>query len=169
MESGLVLITATENDQLVGVAPLFFTKNLDERPALMFVGAIEVSDFLDFLVRKSDLSEFLSGLLDFRVNSTHLPPWEVLDLHNILEDSPTLPALTAEAQRRGWSHEQTRLQPSPFIPLPGDFDAYLAQIDKKQRHEIRRKLRNVEQSLAEPGYTTVADAETLHCRDPGLH
>ncbi len=161
MESGLVLITATENDQLVGVAPLFFTKNLDERPALMFVGAIEVSDFLDFLVRKSDLSEFLSGLLDFLVNSTHLPPWEVLDLHNILEDSPTLPALTAEAQRRGWSHEQTRLQPSPFIPLPGDFDAYLAQIDKKQRHEIRRKLRNVEQSLAEPGYTTVADAETL--------
>jgi CelD/BcsL family acetyltransferase involved in cellulose biosynthesis len=161
LDSELVLITATENDHLIGAAPLFFTKNLDGNPALMFVGAIEVSDFLDFLVRRSDLSEFLSGLLDFLENSTNLPPWEVLDLHNILEDSPTLPALEAEAQRRGWNHEQTRLQPSPFIPLPGDFDAYLAQIDKKQRHEIRRKLRNVEQSLAEPGSYIVTDAETL--------
>ena len=161
LDSELVLITATENDHLIGAAPLFFTKNLDGNPALMFVGAIEVSDFLDFLVRRLDLSEFLSGLLDFLENSTNLPPWEVLDLHNILEDSPTLPALEAEAQRRGWNHEQTRLQPSPFIPLPGDFDAYLAQIDKKQRHEIRRKLRNVEQSLAEPGYYIVTDAETL--------
>ncbi len=160
-DSELVVITATENNRLIGVAPLFFTKNLDGRPALMFLGAIEVSDFLDFLVRKSDLSEFLSGLLDFLEISTNLPPWEVLDLHNILEDSPTLPALAAEAQRRGWDHEQMVLQPSPFIPLPGDFDAYLAQIDKKQRHEIRRKLRNVEQSLAEPGYYTVTNAETL--------
>ena len=160
-DSEPVIITATKNDQLIGVAPLFFANNLDGRPALMFIGAIEVSDFLDFLVKPSDLSEFLSGLLDFLENSTDLPAWEVLDLHNILEDSPTLPALAAETQRRGWNHEQVRLQPSPFIPLPGDFDAYLAQIDKKQRHEIRRKMRNVEQSLAEAGYTTVTDAETL--------
>ena len=161
LDSELVLITATEENHLIGVAPLFFTKNLDGRPAIMFVGAIEVSDFLDFIVRKSDLSEFLSGLLDFLENFSNLPAWEVLDLHNILEDSPTLPALADEAQRRGWNHEQMRLQPSPVIPLPGDFDAYLAQIDKKQRHEIRRKMRNVEQSLAETGYTTVTDAETL--------
>jgi CelD/BcsL family acetyltransferase involved in cellulose biosynthesis len=160
-DSELVIITATENNNLIGVAPFFFSNNLDGKPALMFVGAIEVSDFLDFLVRPSELSEFLAGLLDFLEYSTDLPTWEALDLHNILEDSPTLPALAAEAQRRGWNHEQMRLQPSPFIPLPGDFDAYLAQIDKKQRHEIRRKMRNVEQSLAEPGYYTVTDAETL--------
>ena len=160
-DSEPVIITATENDDLIGVAPLFFTNNLDGKPALMFIGAIEVSDFLDFLVNPSDLTEFLSGLLDFLDISADLPPWEVLDLHNILEDSPTLPALATEAARRGWNHEQMRLQPSPFIPLPGDFDAYLAQIDKKQRHEIRRKMRNVEQALAEPGYYTVTDAETL--------
>lgn len=160
-DSELVIITATDGDQLVGAAPLFYTRNLDGLPALMFVGAIEVSDFLDFLVKPEDLAEFLAGLLDFLDNSPNLPAWEVLDLHNILEDSPTLPALATEAQRRGWDHRQARLKPSPFIPLPGDFDAYLAGIDKKQRHEIRRKLRNVEQSPASAGYTIVTDPESL--------
>ena len=160
-DSELVIITATENDQLIGVAPFFFANNLDGKPALMFVGAIEVSDFLDFLVRPENLDEFVAGLLDFLDISDALPPWEVLDLHNILEDSPSLSVLAAEAQRRGWNHQQVRLQPSPFIPLPGDFDTYLAQIDKKQRHEIRRKLRNVEQSLVVPDYSIVADVESL--------
>jgi CelD/BcsL family acetyltransferase involved in cellulose biosynthesis len=160
-DSELVIVTATENDQLIGVAPFFFANNLDGKPALMFVGAIEVSDFLDFLVRPANLDEFVAGLLDFIDISDVLPPWEVLDLHNILEDSPSLSVLAAEAQRRGWNHQQVRLQPSPFIPLPGDFDTYLAQIDKKQRHEIRRKLRNVEQSLVVPDYSIVADAESL--------
>ena len=160
-ESEMVIITATEDDRLLGVAPLFFAQNLDGKPALMFIGAIEVSDFLDFLVRPDDLTEFLAGLLDFLENSEDLPAWDALDLHNLLEGSPTLPALAAEAQRRGWDHEQTRLQPSPFIPLPGDFDAYLAQIDKKQRHEIRRKMRKVEQSLVEAAYYVTSDAESL--------
>jgi CelD/BcsL family acetyltransferase involved in cellulose biosynthesis len=32
-------------------------------------------------------------------------------------------------------------RPSPQIALGGSFDAYLAGLDKKQRHEIRRKVR----------------------------
>lgn len=160
-DSELFIVVATENNQPVGFAPLFLTNNFDGQPALMFIGAVEVSDFLDFLVRPEDLAEFLPGLMDFLENSPDLPPWKVLDLHNILDDSPTLPALAGEAQRRGWDHRQTVLQPSPFIPLPGDFDAYLAQIDKKQRHEIRRKMRNIEQSPVDVDYTVVTDPQTL--------
>jgi CelD/BcsL family acetyltransferase involved in cellulose biosynthesis len=149
-DSQLVLAAAFQEDALVGIAPLFHSNNILGKPALMFVGAIEVSDFLDFIVKPEDLKTFTKGLIDFLMNSD-LPRWEVLDLYNLLEESPTLSVLKSEAETRGWEHQEVHLQPSPYIPLPGNFETYLTQIDKKQRHEIRRKLRNVDQSLAEPG------------------
>lgn len=161
-DSQLVLIGAFEDQKLVGIAPLFHTKNILGKSALMFVGAIEVSDFLDFIVQPKDSPAFIRGLIDFLLNNPEIPHWEILDFYNILENSPSLDTLQSEAERRGWSHKQVRLQPSPYIPLPGDFEAYLAGIDKKQRHEIRRKLRNVEQDLAEPNLYFVQERENLH-------
>lgn len=148
-ESNLVIIAGYQDDQLVGVAPLFHSLNLEGKPALMFVGAIEVSDFLDFIGEPSQLPEFIKGLFDFLQSSPNVPQWEVLDFYNILEDSPTLKLLQDEAEQQGWKHEQTLIQPAPYIPLPNDYQTYLENIDKKQRHEIRRKLRNAEQGFLE--------------------
>ena len=50
----LVLISATENDQLVGIAPLFIAE-YEGQQTLLLVGSIEISDYLDLIVRKSDL------------------------------------------------------------------------------------------------------------------
>ncbi len=160
-DSKLVLVAAFEGDELVGIAPLFQAENLDGKQALMFVGAIEVSDFLDVIVTPENHAAFLSGLLDFLNGGDSVPAWAALDLYNILEESPTLAVLRAEAENRGWRHEQTRMLPSPVIPLPGDFEEYLLSIDKKQRHEIRRKLRNVAQDLVEPDFYVVEDPDTL--------
>lgn len=160
-DSELVLITAEKDDQLVGIAPLFFTENLLGKRALMLVGSIEVSDFLDLIARPKDLPAFIDGLLAFLDSADNLPDWEVIDLYNLLEESPTLAALEAAAKGLGWAHQQTHLQPAPYISLPGDFDAYLAEIDKKQRHEIRRKLRNVEQSLAKGNFYIADNREKL--------
>ena len=160
-DSTLVIITAFEGDQLVGVAPLFHAENILGQPALMFVGAIEVSDFLDVTVKPEDLPDFLSGLLDYLYNEKTLPHWEVLDWYNILESSPTLAALKGEADQRGWSHQQIQLQPAPYVHLPGDFQAYLSTIDKKQRHEIRRKMRNLESNLVVSDFYIVQDRDQL--------
>lgn len=160
-DSQLVIITASEAGELMGVAPLFQADNILGTPALMFVGAIEVSDYLDLIVKPEDLPEFLPGLLDFVLKEDDLPPWELLDLYNLLDESPSLPALQAEAEKRGWAHQQIYLQPAPSVPLPGDYTAYLAGLDKKQRHEVRRKWRNVENSLAEAAFYFVEDREQL--------
>ena len=160
-DSTLVIITAFEGDQLLGVAPLFHADNILGQPALMFVGSIEVSDFLDLIATPEDLPDFLSGLLDYLCNEKNLPHWKILDLYNILESSPTLTALKAEAEKRGWTHQQIHLQPAPYIPLPGDFQTYLSSIDKKQRHEIRRKLRNLESSLVVSDFYIVQDRDQL--------
>jgi CelD/BcsL family acetyltransferase involved in cellulose biosynthesis len=139
----LVLISAIENDQLVGIAPLFLTE-YDGQRALMLVGSIEISDYLDLIVREQDLPRFLSGLLDFI--SSHVDHWTALDWYNLPDSSPTLAALKTEVDRRGWAHHQEIYRPTPRIPLNGSFEEYLSRIDKKQRHEIRRKMRRAAES-----------------------
>ena len=54
--------------------------------------------------------------------------------------------MKAEAEKRGWAFVQEQTYHAPSIPLPGDFELYLSGIDKKQRHEIRRKMRRAEES-----------------------
>ncbi len=138
-EAELALITATENGNLIGIAPLFKTV-YDDRAALLLVGSIEVSDYLDLIVRAEDLPRFLSGLIDFLAQSASFAGLP-FDWYNLVDSSPTLPALKAESEKRGWTYRQEFYRPTPHIALNGDFDAYLNGIDKKQRHEIRRKLR----------------------------
>src|SRR3970282_1651174 len=47
-QAELVVVTARdEAGQLVGVAPLFADRNRDGRPALLLLGCIEISDYLD--------------------------------------------------------------------------------------------------------------------------
>ena len=146
-KADLFLISARERDQLIGIAPLFLTE-YDGRSALMLIGSIEISDYLDILVRPVDLSRFLTGILDFLASATH-SAWSALDWYNLPDNSPTLAGLNAEAEKRGWTLTRETYRPTPYIPLPGDFEAYLAGIDKKQRHEIRRKLRRAEESAVD--------------------
>jgi len=139
----LVLISASENDQLIGIAPLFIAE-YEGHQALLFIGSIEISDYLDLIVREADLSAFLYGLLDFLAS---LPStWSTIDWYNIPDSSPTLVALKAESTTRGWAHQEEIYRPTPRIPLNGDFENYLSRLDKKQRHEIRRKMRRAAES-----------------------
>jgi CelD/BcsL family acetyltransferase involved in cellulose biosynthesis len=143
-EAELILVSARENDQLMGIAPLFLTE-YDGQQALMLAGSIEISDYLDLIVREADLPRFLSGLLDF-LASHHAGNWSAVDWYNLPDSSPTLSALKAESERRGWNYQEEVYRPTPRIPLNGSFEEYLSRVDKKQRHEIRRKMRRAAES-----------------------
>lgn len=143
-DARLTLLSAWENDQLLGIAPLFLHE-YDGQQALLLLGSIEISDYLDLIVREADLPRFLSALLDYLASS--LPEaWSALDWYNLPDASPTLPALRAEAERRGWHYHEEIYRPTPRISLNCSFDEYLARIEKKQRHEIRRKMRRAAES-----------------------
>jgi CelD/BcsL family acetyltransferase involved in cellulose biosynthesis len=122
-----------------------FIAEYDGRQALLLVGSIEISDYLDLIVREEDLPRFLSGLIDF-LASSHADAWSAIDWYNLPDDSPTLAALKAESGRRGWNYHEEIYRPTPRIALNGDFEDYLSRIDKKQRHEIRRKMRRAAES-----------------------
>jgi CelD/BcsL family acetyltransferase involved in cellulose biosynthesis len=151
----LAIVTAERDGALVGIAPLF-----QNEQKLLFLGSIEISDFLDFIVREVDLADFLHGLLDFLASHADLA-WSALDLHNFVEDSRSLSVLRAEAAARGWDFDQEILQPAPFLSLPETFDDYLAGIKKKQRHEIRRKMRRAEGDEREVSWFIVDDPAKL--------
>jgi predicted N-acyltransferase len=150
-DAQLVLISAHEDEKLVGIAPLFLAE-YDGRPALLLIGSIEISDYLDLIVRADDHARFVSGLLDFLASSPFDAAlgepydWGGLDWYNLPDSSPTLAALKAEAAQRGWTHHEEMYRPTPRIVLNGSFDEYLSRVEKKQRHEIRRKMRRAEES-----------------------
>lgn len=156
----LAIVTARQDGLLVGIAPLFLDKNLDGDLSLLLLGSIEISDYLDLIVRPADLQPFVSGLLKFLASCADIGAWRTLDWHNLLETSPTLPILHAEAEARGWSFGTEKTYHAPSIPLTGDFETYLAGIDKKQRHEIRRKMRRTEETGGVRWYI-VSDPATL--------
>jgi CelD/BcsL family acetyltransferase involved in cellulose biosynthesis len=140
----LLLVSLRENDKLIGIAPLFLAE-YEGNPALLLNGSIEISDYLDLIVRKDDHAKFLSGLLDF-LASNLADNWSAIEWYNLPDTSPTLPALQSEAATRGWTHLEEIYRPTPRIALNGSFEDYLSSIGKKQRHEIRRKMRRATES-----------------------
>jgi CelD/BcsL family acetyltransferase involved in cellulose biosynthesis len=140
----LVLVSANKDGKLAGLAPLFIAE-YDGQRVLMLNGSIEISDYLDVIVRPNQHVEFITGLLDF-LASQLADSWRGLDWYNLPDSSPTLAALKTESTRRGWTHHEEMYRPTPRIPLSEDYEEYLARLEKKQRHEVRRKMRRAEES-----------------------
>ena len=160
-ESELYILTGRDQSgQLVGIAPLFLTKNVDGKSALMLLGSIEISDFLDIIVQDSDLEDFVEAILA-HLTSDDASEWQVLDLYNILEESPSLAIFKKISEKYSLKFLSERVQPSPYIELPDDFEVYLASLEKKYRHEFRRKLRNAAGFFIPVTWYAVEDEDQL--------
>jgi len=136
----LQIITAHEDGNLLGIAPLFIT-NVDGEKQAHFIGSFEICDYLDFIIPAQASNAFIKKV--FEIISTDS---EKIILYNIPDDSPTLAALEQISEQEGWLVETEKAYHTPAIALPDDWDTYLMGIDKKQRHEIRRKIRRAEGS-----------------------
>jgi CelD/BcsL family acetyltransferase involved in cellulose biosynthesis len=140
---GELLILAVRDDagELVGVAPLFAKTNPQGQRALATVGCVEVADYLDWIVAQEQKEAVYATLLDY-LAAPDAPAWDLLDLCNIPQDSPTLQILPVLAETRGWTVSTSRDDVCPVVQLPGTWEEYLEMLDGKQRREIRRKLRH---------------------------
>jgi len=136
----LSIVAARREGALIGIAPLFLAADPQGKLCYFLLGSIEISDYLDVIVRAEDLEGFILGLLGF-LASDGPADWRCLDWFNLPDHSPVLEILKDQASRLGWIWTQEPFRPVISVPLVGDFENYLAGIDKKQRHEIRRKMR----------------------------
>lgn len=124
-------------DGLHGLAPL--VRNGDE---MTLAGDTDVSDYQDFLVAQGQESVFYSALAQALSRET----WQTLRVNSIPQESPTLSHLPGLLVKRGHAVEVEKEDVVPGLALPATWDEYVAGLDKKDRHELRRKLRRLEEA-----------------------
>jgi CelD/BcsL family acetyltransferase involved in cellulose biosynthesis len=142
-EGDLRIVAFRDDGELIGVAPLFLTTGSAGQRVLAAVGGVDVADYLDLIVAQGREEEVYATLLDY-LTWPGASDWDALDLCNVHQDSPTLAMLPALAEARGWSASVAKEDVCPIVQLPGSWDEYLQMLNKKHRHELRRKLRRAE-------------------------
>jgi len=119
------------------------TANGQMRRTLHLVGGTEVSDYLDIVAPADHHREACLSLVEALASQSD---WHVLDLRCLPTGSPTLATVSELARARGWGVQQAREDVCPVLELPGTWAEYLTlKLNKKQRHELRRKIRRAEQ------------------------
>jgi CelD/BcsL family acetyltransferase involved in cellulose biosynthesis len=135
----LMLLSVRDDQRLAGVVPL-----MREGGRLSFAGDTEVCDYMDFPCTSGRETDLLSAL--FR--SLGEEPWDDLTLWAMREDSSSLAALPAVCAEFGLTFAKEAEDVCPQIALAGDFEEYISSLDRKDRHELRRKLRKLPQAGA---------------------
>jgi CelD/BcsL family acetyltransferase involved in cellulose biosynthesis len=143
-EGSLLLLgfRAEDDGRLAGIAPLFLNRGDDGRSVLSLVGCRDVSDYLDLIVEAGQEEAVYQALLDYLEGESSA--WDLLDLCNIPQGSLTFVRLRELAEARGYQSLVEVEDVCPIIDLPASWDDYLMSLDKKQRHEVRRKLRKAD-------------------------
>jgi CelD/BcsL family acetyltransferase involved in cellulose biosynthesis len=173
----LRLVAIEEEGRLVGLAPLYRESFEGPQGAtgtrLRLGGGPDVTDYQDVIARHDRESQVAEGLCAYLVGP-QAEPWDRLDLHNLVSDSPWLTDVAPALRARGLVVHAGHHCVAPCVDLPDSFDGYLTQLNKHERHELRRKTRR----LAERGYqfetagpdeasAHLAVFAELHRRSPG--
>lgn len=104
------------------------------------LGNSDTFDYNDFIVAAGAEEIFYPALLDtISANGATR-----LDLYSISEESPTLAILPDLARANGYAVNVAEEDVAPRIELADTWDDYLAGLSKKDRHELRRKLRRLD-------------------------
>ena len=148
-----ILRIENEEEELLGVAPFYFKNS-----TLSFLGDTAVSDYLDFVILNGREEEFYTALIEKLKELSF--DWKSLSFISIPEKSPALSLFPELAKKQNWSVEKRQQDICPVITLPKTWEEYLQSLSKKQRHEIKRKWRNLEEKVA-PEFSVVTNAENI--------
>jgi len=129
----------------------------------VYFGASYHADYATLLAHPADMPRAADAIVDELAQERPVDPWSVIDLRRLRQADPATEILSAAFGRRemaeGWTLNIEREDVCPIIRLPegGDLDAFFATLGKKQRHEIRRKVRRAQDA---------GDVELVEATDP---
>jgi CelD/BcsL family acetyltransferase involved in cellulose biosynthesis len=167
----LVAVDEATPDEIVGIAPLMHRHELEPgdlaarttirhqsgatlRPVpgsatAVFFGASYHADYATVLAAPDDLHAVCGAVVE-ALAAQGPGRWDVVDLRRLRHGDRATDAIVAAlewaAPKAGWVVTREQEDVCPVVTLaPGlDFDGYLATLGKKERHEIRRKVRRAE-------------------------
>jgi CelD/BcsL family acetyltransferase involved in cellulose biosynthesis len=142
----LQLATVWRGETLLGAAPWFARQTIGEGRALRFLGSGEVcGDYLSLLCKSETQAEVVHAIAEWLVrDSLHPELWDLLELNDVLGNDQPLTQLVYELQARGAWAEATPQQSAWAIDLSGGWEAYLAELSKSHRKELRRCARQLD-------------------------
>lgn len=143
-ELWVTIFREPSNGILVGIAPLM--KNIDEngKKTICFIGCVAVSDYLDYIIDPIYQEEVWTQLRSlFSQNSE----WNRLYFCSIQAHSST----RTQLQQLFPTLLETQQDVCPAIQLLSSWEEYLSSLNRKQRHELKRKMRNI--TTQEPVYS----------------
>lgn len=147
----LRLLKVKHDGRLIGLVPL-----LRKDGVRTLLGDKEVCDYLDALALPGEETRVVEALLeDFEAGG------EVLDLLPLRPDSVLFQHMPALAEKRGLCLTTEMIDVSFDLPLPSSWEGYLAALKGKDRHELRRKLRNLSKSGEPRFYTAPPTSENM--------
>lgn len=144
----LWLGTVRYQGKAIGIAPLLVRNN-----AASFIGSSNVCDYLDFIIEPGNEESFFPVLLENLLREKIL--W--LDLAPLRPDSTVIISLTNIAKEQGWQVACSNEDVTVELDLPATWDEYLQILTGKERHELKRKMRRLDEEGAS-NYRTNTDA-----------
>jgi CelD/BcsL family acetyltransferase involved in cellulose biosynthesis len=147
----LFLISLRQDGALVGIVPFYRQKLENGQTVIELIGGKDICDYLDVLLLPDYRDQAYHTVFEFL--TTEMMDWDALNFHCIPAASPYQPLHRAAMKQRLIANRQVE-DVCPIIPLPATWDDYLAMLDKKQRHEIRRKIRRAEGEAHVQWYVT---------------
>ena len=116
----------------------------------VFFGASYHADYATILGAPAAFPSIAGALVDHFADHRDSQPWDAIDLRRLRCGDPAADELaTAFGAREiaeGWTLNVEREDVCPVVRLPAGatMDEYLATLGKKERHEVRRKVRRAE-------------------------
>jgi CelD/BcsL family acetyltransferase involved in cellulose biosynthesis len=131
------ILAGYRQGKLIGIAPL----RIQEKTA-RFIGEENVCDYKDMVVASNHHHEFFMAMF------TQLKKREIrfLELGMLKPDSISFTQLPDLAKQMGYAVVCNQVAFSYEIILPNTWESYLYMLKGKQRHEIRRKLRRLNEA-----------------------
>ncbi|MGD8980449.1 MAG: GNAT family N-acetyltransferase [Desulfobacterales bacterium] len=131
------ILAGYREGKLIGLAPLHI-----QGETARFIGGENVCDYQDMIVASNHCHEFLNAILA-HLNKKRI---QSLQLGTLRPDSTSLTQLPNLAEQMGYAVESHPVAFSYEIILPNTWESYLYMLKGKQRHEIRRKLRRLNEA-----------------------
>jgi CelD/BcsL family acetyltransferase involved in cellulose biosynthesis len=155
-----LVILRNEGGAPVGIAPLFVgtqpippvqphtpgipRPDRSGRPyrTAQLVGGTDIADYLDVIAAPEHTEAIWEAVLDYLVEIRDR--WDVVDFHSLPQFSPSREIVGRLGKERGLDFEVFAEDVCPVVELPDDWNTYLMGLRKKDRHELRRKVRKLE-------------------------
>lgn len=134
-----IIACRSDDGHLLGVAPWFIAESKERGRVVSTIGCKEVTDYLDLIVDQDHVDEVLAEFARFLRDSAE--QFDHIEFCNIPENSISFQQLEPALKEVGFMTTMTLEDVCPMIELPATWDEYLTMLDKKNRHELRRKMR----------------------------